>query len=156
VFFPDGALDAPREGSDRGLDVFLRQYLGELEAREPADFVGRVRRVIADLLASGDCTVARVAKLFAIHRVTLHRRLRGEGTTFEALLDDARRELAVHMLEHTDLPVGDIASALGYGASGSFVRAFSRWHGATPGSWRRRPRNARVLAAASRQPARRT
>jgi AraC-like DNA-binding protein len=137
VFFHEAALDATRAGSDRGLDAFLRQYLGELEAREPSDFVGRVRRVIADLLACGECTVERVADLFAIHRVTLHRRLREHDTTFEALLDESRRELAAHMLEHTSLSVGDIASALGYGASGSFVRAFSRWHGSTPGSWRR-------------------
>lgn len=138
VFFPDAALDAPRAGSDRGLDAFLRQYLGELESREKSDFVGRVRRVIADLLASGECTAERVAELFAVHRVTLHRRLREHETTFESLLDESRRDLALHMLEHTDLPVGDIAAALGYGAAGSFVRAFSRWQGATPGSWRRR------------------
>jgi AraC-like DNA-binding protein len=41
------------------------------------------------------------------------------------------------MLEHTDLSVGEIASSLGYNASGSFVRAFTRWNGATPGAWRR-------------------
>ncbi len=40
------------------------------------------------------------------------------------------------MLEQTDLPVGEIASALGYGAPGSFVRAFKRWHGVTPGAGR--------------------
>jgi AraC-like DNA-binding protein len=138
IFFPDAALDSARAAYDRSLDAFLRQYLGELEAREQPDFIGRVRRVIADLLASGECTVARVADLFAVHRVTLHRRLREQGTTFEALLDDCRRDLAVQMLEHTGLAVGDIASALGYGAAGSFVRAFSRWHGVTPGAWRRR------------------
>ncbi|MCC6194702.1 MAG: AraC family transcriptional regulator [Burkholderiales bacterium] len=137
IYFADAALDALRAGSDRSLDAFLRQHFRELEAREPADFVGRVRGVIADLLAGGECTVQRVAELFAVHRVTLHRRLREHGTTFEALLDESRRDLAGRMLEHTSLSVGDIASALGYGASGSFVRAFSRWHGATPGSWRR-------------------
>ena len=150
VFFPDAALDALRAGSDRTLDAFLRQHLGELEAREQPDFVGRVRRVIADLLAGGECTVERVAELFAVHRVTLHRRLRDHGTSFEALLDKSRRELALHMLEHTRLSVGDIATALGYGACGSFVRAFSRWHGATPGSWRRRKPAERRAASAAR------
>ncbi|MFO1398686.1 MAG: AraC family transcriptional regulator [Burkholderiales bacterium] len=137
VFFPDAALDVLRAGSDRTLDAFLRQHLSELEAREQPDFAGRVRRVIADLLAGGECTVERVSGLFAVHRVTLHRRLREHGTTFEALLDESRRDLATQMLEHTRLSIGDIASTLGYGAAGSFVRAFSRWHGTTPGSWRR-------------------
>lgn len=147
IFFPDAVLDEPRAGSDRGLDAFLRQYLGELESREQPDFVGRVRRVIADLLAGGDCTVERVATLFAMHRVTLHRRLQAYDTTFETLLDESRRDLAQHLIEHTDLPVGDIATALGYGAAGSFVRAFSRWHGVTPGSWRRRRPEERAAAA---------
>lgn len=137
IFFPDAALDAPRAGSNQGLDAFLREYLGGLESRDKPGFAGKVRRMIGDLLASGECSAARVADLFAMHRVTLHRHLRDEGTSFEALLDESRRDLALHMLEHTDVQVGEIASTLGYGASGSFVRAFSRWHGTSPGSWRR-------------------
>jgi AraC-like DNA-binding protein len=140
LFFPESVLDETRPGSQQMLDSFLREYMGELEAREQPDFVSRVRHVIESLLASGDCTAVRVAAMFAIHRVTLHRYLREQGTTFEDLLDQARRNLASRMLEQTDLPVGEIATALGYGAPTSFVRAFKRWHGVTPGAGRsRRP-----------------
>ena len=149
VFFPESVLDTVRPGSEQGLDVFLREYMGELEAREQRDFVSRVRQVIESLLASGQCSAVRVADMFAIHRVTLHRYLREHGTTFEALLDDARRTLAARMLEQTDLPVSEIATALGYGAATSFVRAFKRWHGMTPGSRRsRRPEIGRAAAPA--------
>lgn len=151
VLFREAALDAPRAGSDRGLDAFLRQYLGELESREQPDLVGRVRHVIADLLAAGECSAERVAQMFDVHRVTLHRRLRTHGTTFVALLDESRRALATQMLAHTDLPVGEIASALGYGAAGSFVRAFTRWHGKTPGVWRRRAKTARARPSTRRR-----
>ena len=140
VFFPAAALDETRQGSEQMLDSFLRQYMSELEAREQPDFVSRVRHVIENLLASGECSAVRVADMFAIHRVTLHRYLREQGTTFERLLEDARRNLASQMLEQTDLPVGEIATALGYGTATSFVRAFKRWHGVTPGTGRtRRP-----------------
>jgi len=63
--------------------------------------------------------------------VTLHRYLREQGTTFERLLEDARRNLASRMLEQTDLPVGEIASALGYGTATSLracLQALARRH----------------------------
>jgi AraC-like DNA-binding protein len=140
VFFPEAALMQQRQGSEQQLESFLRQYMSELEAREQPDFASRVRHVIENLLASGDCSAVRVADMFAIHRVTLHRYLGQQGTTFERLLEEARRNLATRMLEQTDLPVGEIASALGYGTPTSFVRAYKRWHGVTPGAGRsRRP-----------------
>ncbi len=155
VFFAEAALDETRQGSEQMLDSFLRQYMGELEARERPDFASRVRQVIENLLASGDCSVVRVAEMFAVHRVTLHRYLREHGTTFEALLQDARRNQASRMLEETDLPVSEIASVLGYGAAGSFVRAYKRWHGVTPGASRtRHPAIGRAASPArtARQP----
>ena len=149
VLFPESALDEGRLGSEQMLDSFLREYMSELEAHEQPDFASRVRGVIESLLPSGACSAVRVGEMFAIHRVTLHRYLRQQGTTFEALLDEARRSLASRMLEQTDLPIGEIASALGYGTPGSFVRAFRRWHGATPGAARkRRPGIGRAAAPA--------
>jgi AraC-like DNA-binding protein len=155
VFFAESVLDQTRPGSEQMLDAFLRQYLGELEAREQPDFVSRVRHVIENLLATGECSIVRVADMFAIHRVTLHRYLRDQGTTFEQLLDESRRALAARMLEQTDLPVGEIATALGYGSPGSFVRAFKRWHGVTPGAGRsRRPEIGRAAALTNAVPRR--
>jgi len=155
VFFPEAVLDEPRQGSEQMLDSFLREYMSGLEARESPDFASRVSHVIESLLASGECSAVRVADMFAIHRVTLHRYLREQGTTFERLLEDARRNLASRMLEQTDLPVGEIASALGYGTATSFVRAFKRWHGVTPGTGRtRRPAIGRA-ASPSRTASRR-
>jgi AraC-like DNA-binding protein len=150
VYFPVTALKQTREGSDRKLDAFLRQYMSELEARQQPDLVARVRRVIESLLAGGECTIARVAAMFAVHRVTLHRYLREHGITFEQLLDESRRNLARQMLGHTDLAVADIATALGYGAAGSFVRAFGRWEGVTPGAWRAHNPGVRRGAAPAR------
>ena len=60
------------------------------------------------------------------------------------------------MLEQTNLPVGEIATALGYGNAGSFVRAFKRWNGVTPGASRRRHTGIARAAAPGRLAARRT
>ncbi len=146
---PEAVLDERRQGSEQQLDSFLREYMSELEAREPPDFAARVTRAIESLLPSGECSAVRVADMFAVHRVTLHRYLREQGTTFERLLEEARRSLATRMLEQTDLPVTEIATALGYGTATSFVRAFKRWHGVTPGTGRmRRPAIGRAASPA--------
>lgn len=67
---------------------------------------------------------------------TLHRRLREEGTSWRALLDEVRQELARHYLRETDLSQLAIAERLGYADNRSFQRAFHRHHRMTPGAFR--------------------
>jgi len=136
ILFPLTDLQKRRPGGDAKLESFMREYLGELEARTGTDFPARVRAVIENLLAAGDCSIERVAAIFAVHRHTLYRRLREHDTSFEAILDETRSHLATRMLAETPLAVGEVATALGYGSAGSFVRAFVRWHGSPPGAWR--------------------
>jgi AraC-like DNA-binding protein len=77
-----------------------------------------------------------VADLFAIHRRTLNRRLRAQGTTFKALVDETRYEVARQLLRDTRIPVAQVAAALDYSDPASFDRAFRRWSGTTPSAWR--------------------
>jgi AraC-like DNA-binding protein len=44
----------------------------------------------------------------------------------------------------TDLPVSEIAVMVGYSETSAFVRAFKRWSGVTPGSWRNRTASGRA------------
>ena len=67
---------------------------------------------------------------------TLHRKLRQEGTTYQTLLDDARRELAEWYLLMTREPIEAIAERLGYADASSFSRTFRRWFATAPGRFR--------------------
>ena len=67
---------------------------------------------------------------------TLQRRLSEEGTSFQALLNDLRRELAEYSLAHTQLSLDDIGTRLGFAESRSFHRSFKLWTGMTPGYYR--------------------
>jgi len=68
---------------------------------------------------------------------TLQRRLRGEGTSFKAVVDTTRESLARHYLRRTHLSSTEIAYLLGFDEASSFFRAFQRWTGTTPETLRR-------------------
>lgn len=92
-----------------------------------------LRLLMLDNRHSGD----DLAQMLAMHRRTLNRRLKAEGTTFQRVLDEVRFDIARDLLENTNVPLDDIAATLGYAAVTPFMRTFRRWSGTTPGQWRR-------------------
>ncbi|WP_373875756.1 helix-turn-helix transcriptional regulator [Pseudomonas juntendi] len=71
---------------------------------------------------------------------TLRRRLIDEDTTFLKLCDEVRYALAREFLREYVLSVEQISARLGYIDPTSFIKAFKRWTGETPLSYRKRPR----------------
>lgn len=69
---------------------------------------------------------------------TLHRRLGEEGTSFQRVKDELRRDIAVQKLTRTREPMSAIAAELGFDSTASFHRAFKGWTGDTPGVYRGR------------------
>lgn len=116
----------------------LRRQLNELEV--DATSTDRVRATLIELLPVGRTTVADVANELAMSSRTLHRRLKGEDTTFQRILDGAREELARHYLSRPELSARDISFLLGYEETSSFYRAFQNWTGETPERARERIR----------------
>ena len=82
-------------------------------------------------------TLEDAARHFDISARTLIRRLQREGTRWQALLDESRKQRAWWYLLHTPLPVEEIAARLGYQDTRNFSRSFRRWHGCTPSAVRR-------------------
>jgi AraC-like DNA-binding protein len=62
----------------------------------------------------------------------LTRQLSLEGTTFQSLKDDIRREQAIEMIRNSSEPIAQIAHDLGFSDASSFYRAFRNWTGTTP------------------------
>ncbi|MCU0926806.1 MAG: helix-turn-helix transcriptional regulator, partial [Hydrogenophaga sp.] len=67
---------------------------------------------------------------------TLHRQLKEEGATLQALKDEVRRERAMALLQRTHKPIKQVAEAAGFRNEKSFIRAFKAWTGLAPGEWR--------------------
>ena len=93
---------------------------------------GRVESHLVPLLATGGARIELVASAMGLSRQTLFRHLRKEGTTFEQVLDEQRRELAIHFVSDNKLAVSDIAERLGFSDATAFSRAFKRWTGSSP------------------------
>jgi AraC-like DNA-binding protein len=72
-----------------------------------------------------------------LSRQALFRRLKGEGATFEKVLDELRRQMALHYLSGKKVSVNETAFLVGFSEPAAFSRAFKRWTGKSPRDARR-------------------
>ncbi len=121
---------------DHELVRLLQQQIDALEARHGEDFPAQVRSVLRSALLTDATGADSVAALFSMHSRTLNRRLNAFGTSFRALMDESRFEIARQLLEDSSMEVRLIADLLGYADASAFTRAFRRWSGTTPAQWR--------------------
>ena len=114
------------------LEAELAQALASKEIAE------QVKGVLKRLLAGRRPGIENVAGELRLSSRTLQRRLTEAGVTFQQLMQEARRELARHYLQHSSLELNQTAYLLGYEDAHSFFRAFHGWEGSPPGEWRAR------------------
>lgn len=133
VRFPTRWLEQTIAGADPHRYQALSQAL---TADDRSELVGRLRRALRLLLIEGRSSGDDVAQALSLHRRTLNRRLKAQGTTFQKVLDEVRFEVARQLLEQTQAPIADVASALCYADVAAFAHAFRRWAGTSPAKWR--------------------
>ncbi len=92
----------------------------------------KVERHVEPLLALGDARIDRVAREMGCSRQTLYRRLKGEGLTFEQILDGLRHRRALKLVRDQGVSVKETAYRLGFSDPAAFSRAFKRWTGQSP------------------------
>ncbi len=98
----------------------------------PGTTVARVQAKLIDGLPSGNITAERIAESLFVSQRTLQRQLAREGTSFTAVLDQTRRELAERFIRDQSLTLIEITFLLGFSEISSFSRAFKRWTGLAP------------------------
>jgi AraC-like DNA-binding protein len=94
-------------------------------------------------------TLVEVAAGLHLSPRTLIRRLRHLGTTYQQIMDEFLRTRASELLANDELKVKEIATALGFDNPANFGKTFKRWHGVSPGSYRRRGRGLDAAGYAS-------
>jgi len=136
LVFPAALLNQRLPRAKLELQQAVIKAVQQLDHELALDFSTKVRRVVRAGLIVGQYSADQTAALFGMQRRTLSRRLREEGTTFEALRAEIRYETARQLLTDTRMPMHNIAEAIGYAEVSVFTRAFKRWSGTTPSVWR--------------------
>ncbi|MDX2170570.1 MAG: AraC family transcriptional regulator [Deltaproteobacteria bacterium] len=113
----------------RGNDEVMVRYLARLEQSRLSS---RVQQALLDALPDGAPSKAAVARTLGMSARNLQRHLAAEGTSFRALLDEARVSLARTYVAEGRLSVTEIAFVLGFADTSTFSRAFKRWTGVSP------------------------
>jgi len=96
----------------------------------------QVRQAQRRLLAGRRPTLRDVAAELNLSSRTLQRRLGEAGASFQQLLAETRRRMALHYLRESPLELAEVSYLLGFEDSNSFHRAFQTWEGTSPGRWR--------------------
>ncbi|WP_306334992.1 AraC family transcriptional regulator [Streptomyces sp. KL118A] len=133
-------LDAPLIRDEDALDEMLRRAPFELLSRREygTTVAEQVRRVLARALRSSPRlpSLGEIAARLAVSPATLRRRLAQESTSYQQLKDAVRRDAAIAGLVEGREPIAELAARLGFSEDTAFHRAFRRWTGTTPGSYR--------------------
>lgn len=139
LLFSSETLAQPNILGDEGISRFLSTHLdSELsEIAEEAPLVARAKDAIAQALNEGAPRMADVARAVGLSARSFHRRLSENGVSFQALTEDTRRELAEGLLRDESHSLAEIAFLTGFSEQSSFTRAFKRWVGSTPASYRK-------------------
>jgi AraC-like DNA-binding protein len=97
----------------------------------------RVRAALASAHRLGELSFDDLARHWGLSSRSLRRRLASENTSLSELLEEARLTRSRDLLAQRQYSLLQIATMLGYAEANSFQRAFKRWAGVTPGSYRR-------------------
>jgi len=141
-------LDVPNPDADPGIARMARQLLEAAPGPRVADVASQVREQVVMLLATGTCTIDRIAQHLGIDRRTIHRHLARHGQTFSDIVEAVRVELAGRYVADARRTLAEVSSLLGFSAPSAFSRWYRRRFGDTA-------TRGRAHGAAATTPARR-
>ena len=140
LVFRDGDLDRPFPNHNEELVSMLGTQLeSELHARSArVDLRAHVKQILMRSMAGQRPTLHSIARELGMSPRSLQRRLHESDTTFQELIEAARRDLAHQYLRRPAVEFNEAAFLLGFEDVNSFFRAFQAWEGLSPTEWRTR------------------
>jgi len=114
----------------------VEQCEADLRAMQTSEsYADKVRQLMTKDIGRHHNLEQVAAQLNVSGRV-LSRRLNEEETSFQDLLDEVRKQLAIKLLRTTKLTVSEIAYRLNYEHPNNFTRAFKKWTQKSPSDYR--------------------
>ena len=123
-------LQALRPAGRTGTGPPLRPVEGRAVGED--ELVATLRGIVAVAALAGAPSLRDACRILGMSPRSLQRRLAGMGMTWEALVDQWRRETALAMLADPAGRIAGIARRLGYSDPAHLDRAFRRWTGTSP------------------------
>ena len=136
---PTSLARTPNASGDPDAYAAAQAMCQNLLEQVPVTALSTADRVRSLLLSrtAGSVTEEEIARALFITKRTLARRLEREGTGYREIREHLLAELAARHLRESRLSVEAVATLLGYSDAAAFRKAFRRWYGQTPGSFRR-------------------
>lgn len=140
IVFAAEYLKLPIVQNERTVKDFLRTAPENIlvKYKNASSLTARVRRRLRAALPADLPEFEALAEELHMAPATLRRRLHEEGTSYQSIKDELRRDLAISYLSHSQRSAMDIGLELGFSERSAFHRAFKKWTGASPGEFRRR------------------
>lgn len=142
MVFDSYYLASPLVHTEQSLKEFLRTapYPLMVINADAADssLVSRVRALIGHDFSQGFPGFEKITRALNMSAPTLRRRLKKEGTTFQQLKDECRRDASMAYLNNPDLSINTVAALMGFTDPSAFHRSFKKWTAMTPGEYRQR------------------
>ncbi len=132
VEFSARDLDQKILGTGQASLAGILAYIDARFTRRRTPLHAQTRGIIMHLLGVSECTNEEVARELQVHPRTLHRRLREEGTSFQAVKNEVRRDVMLYYLQQTDFDFTLISDRLGFAEQSVMARSCRRWLSASP------------------------
>ncbi len=133
-------VDAPLPSANVPLaNTFDRILSEQLAHAFDDDIVSRCKANLLRELTSGVPSAQETGTALGMSQRTLQRKLHQLGLTYQSLCDEARHELARRYLDDTNKSVTEVTFLLGFSEQSAFTRAFRRWSGMSPTTYRHNP-----------------
>jgi AraC-like DNA-binding protein len=134
-------LERPISEENQQLHDLATSHLESQLRRGRTAFSIQVRQATEALLGTGTCGHRQVAHALYVHPRTMQRRLNDEGTSFEEIKDEVRRDLAERYLCQPDIPLTQVSALLDYSEQSALGRSCRRWFDVSPRQFRNRSRS---------------
>lgn len=86
-----------------------------------------VRQVLRDCHKADDFNLCYVSEKLCMSTRTVSRKLHGEGTKFQYILDEERKQLCLELMKNGVTEALDLAVSLGIADTSHFYRKFKLW-----------------------------
>jgi AraC-like DNA-binding protein len=139
VTFSARHLDAELVRDEESLTAFLKlapYYMVIEPLSSTLSITHRIRQILGDDFQQEMPSFEELTALLNMSARTLRRRLEKEGTSYQRIKDNARRDVAISMLSRDGLTVSEVAEQVGFSDPSAFHRSFKKWTGQSPGSYR--------------------